>query len=344
MTIHTDTLSITPEMLALISEIDEFKGAWRAVGTLAPERLDGLRRVAAVESIGSSARLEGGRLSDREVERLLADRSIHASASRVEQEVFGYAQTLETVFRSWAEIAVTEGRIERLHRELIRHSRDETRPPGAAAASEEHGREIAAAAAPSDAPRPMAGPLAELVAWLAEARSGGLLHPLLAIGVFAAVFLEIQPFAEGNGRLSRILTTLLLLQAGYAYAPYCSLENTIETGEESYYLALRRTQRSIRTDQPDWQPWLLFFLRSLRQQKRRLAAAIEREQALLAALPALALKIVDQARQHGRVTMGEMLRLTGASRNTLKEHFRNLVERRYLARHGNGKGSWYGLA
>jgi Fic family protein len=177
---------------------------------------------------------------------------------------------MESVFESWAEINITENHINQLHRDLLRYSSQDERHrgdykklPNNVVAFDEDGREIGtvfATASPFDTPRLMA----EFVAWLADARSTGLLHPLLAIGVFAAVFLEVQPFAEGNGRLSRILTTLLLLEAGYAYAPDCSLEDTIETGEESYYLALRRTQRSIRTDQPDWQPWLLFFLRSLR--------------------------------------------------------------------------------
>jgi Fic family protein len=348
--IDTRTIEISSEVLALISEIDEFKGAWRALGTLAPERLGAVRRVATIESIGSSTRIEGSQLSDREVERLLANLDTKTFASRDEQEVAGYAEAMETVFQSWAEIAITENHIKQLHRDLLRYSTKDERHrgdykklPNNVVAFDEDGREIGtvfATASPFDTPRLMA----EFVAWLADARSSRLLHPLLIIAIFTVVFLEIHPFQDGNGRLSRILTTLLLLQAGYAYVPYSSLESVIENSKESYYLALRQTQRTIRTADPDWQPWLLYFLRSLQQQKRRLAAKIEREQLLLANLPELALKIVDQARQHGRVTIGEMLRLTGASRNTLKEHFRNLVEKRYLTRHGNGKGSWYGLA
>jgi Fic family protein len=327
---NTATIQIFSETLALISEIDEFKGAWRAMGTLAPERLGALRRVATIESIGSSTRIEGSRLSDREVERLLANLDVKSLSSRDEQEVAGYAEAMETVFQSWTEIAITENHIKQLHRDLLRYSspryssNDERhrgeykKLPNNVVAFDENGREIGtvfATASPFETPRLMA----EFVAWLADARSTRLLHPLLIIAIFTVVFLEIHPFQDGNGRLSGILTTLLLLQAGYAYVPYSSLESVIETSKESYYLALRQTQRTIRTADPDWQPWLLYFLRSLQQQKRRLAAKIEREQLLLAALPGLALKIVDQARQHGRVTIGEMIRLTGASRNTLKQ-------------------------
>src|ERR1700749_3671644 len=105
--IKSDTLKITPEVLSLIAEVDEFKGAWRALGTLAPERLSALRRVATIESIGSSTRIEGSPLSDREVERLLANLDIKSFASRDEQEVAGYAAVMETVFHDWQEIPVT---------------------------------------------------------------------------------------------------------------------------------------------------------------------------------------------------------------------------------------------
>ena len=125
--------------------------------------------------------------------------------------------------------------------------------------------------------------------------------------------------------------------------PYSSLESVIENSKEGYYLALRRTQGAIRAPKPNWQPWLVFFLRAMRQQARRLASKVEREKLMLAALPGLAIQIIDQARQHGRVTMGDMIRLTGVSRNTLKVRFRTLIEQGHLVRHGTGKGTWYGL-
>jgi Fic family protein len=206
------------------------------------------------------------------------------------------------------------------------------------AAFDEDGKQIGIVfetATPIDTPRLMA----KLVAWLNEVRNQGRLHPLLII----AVFLEIHPFQDGNGRLSRILTTLLLLQAGYAYVPYASLESVIENSKEGYYLALRRTQGTLRTGKLDWQPWLAFFLRALQQQKRRLAAKVEREKIVIAELPELAIRILDYARDHGRVTMRNMVRATGASGNTLKEHFRRLVKQKLLARHGAGRSTWYGL-
>ena len=342
-----DTIQITSELLALIAEIDEFKGAWRSLGILAPERLSALRRVATIESVGSSTRIEGSKLTDRDVEHLLANLKITSFTTRDEQEVAGYAEVMELVFRAWQDIPFTENHIRQLHRDLLAYSDKDERHRGnykttsnSVAAFDTDGRHIGVVfetATPFDTPRLMG----ELIAWLNETRETRRLHPLLVIGVFVVVFLEIHPFQDGNGRLSRILTTLLLLQAGYAYVPYSSLESVIEQNKEAYYLALRQTQSTIRDPAPNWQPWISFFLRALQQQERRLAAKVEREKLVIAILPELAVQIIDHVRNHGRVTIGDMIRVTGISRNTLKEHFRRLVEQGHLVRHGNGKGSWY---
>ena len=347
--LHAESLQITPEVLSLIARIDEFKGAWRALGTLAPDRLSALRRVATIESIGSSTRIEGSKLSDREVEKLLSNLEIKSFETRDEQEVAGYAELMDLVFSSWEDIPLNENHVKQLHQTLLRHSEKDERHRGqykthsnSVAAFDENGTQIGIVfetATPFDTPRLMA----ELIAWVAQERDKGHLHPLLIISIFVVVFLEIHPFQDGNGRISRVLTTLLLIQAGYAYVPYSSLESVIEVNKEAYYLALRQTQGTIRTESPNWQPWLVFFLRSLAEQVRRLEKKVEREKIVLAAMPELSLKIVEFAREHGRVTIGDTIRLTGASRHTLKQHFRSLVERGSLNRHGSGRGVWYDL-
>jgi len=347
--LRTDTLQITPEVLGLITRIDEFKGAWRALGTLAPDRLLALRRVATIESIGSSTRIEGSKLTDREVERLLSRLTIQKFETRDEQEVAGYAMLMDLVFDAWQHIPFTENYLKQLHRILLEHSQKDEWHRGnykthsnSVAAFDEYGAQIGIVfetATPFDTPRLMA----ELTAWVNHERDKAYLHPLLVTAIFIVVFLEIHPFQDGNGRLSRVLTTLLLLQAGYTHVPYSSLESVIEANKEAYYLALRQTQGTIRSDAPNWQPWLLFFLRSLAEQIRRLEKKVEREKIVLAALPALSLQIVEFAREHGRITMAEAIKLTGSNRNTLKPHFRNLIERGHLEQHGSRRGAWYGL-
>lgn len=340
---------ITPEVLALIAEIDEFKGAWRAIGRIAPERLSSLRRVATIESIGSSTRIEGAKLTDRQVEILLANLEIGSFRNRDEEEVAGYAAVMETIFEAHDAIPLSENHLRQLHRDLLFHSVKDERHRGNyktvannVEAFDEEGRSLGvvfATASPFETP----GRMAELVSWTRATLDDRSLHPLLVIGIFVVVFLEIHPFQDGNGRLSRILTTLLLLRAGYAYVPYSSLESVIEGNKEGYYLSLRRTQGTIRTERPDWNPWLEFFLRALQQQKQRLEKKMEREQLLLASLPELSVAILELAREHGRITVAEAVILTGASRNTVKNHLKALTERGHLTLHGTGRGAWYGL-
>ncbi|HEX4952702.1 MAG TPA: Fic family protein [Thermoanaerobaculia bacterium] len=345
----TASLRITPEILGAIAELDEFKGAWRALGRIAPDRLSSLRRVATIESVGSSTRIEGARLSDREVEQLLSRLEIRDFASRDEQEVAGYAEVMETVFAHWQDLPLTENHVLQLHRDLLKHSDKDVRHRGAYKTLPNHveafGPEgeslgvVFATASPFDTP----GRMAQLVAWVAERERSKDLHPLLVVAVFIVAFLAIHPFQDGNGRLSRILTTLLLLRAGYAYVPYSSLESVVEASKDGYYRALRVTQGTLGTAAPDWQPWVTYFLGALLEQKRRLVKKLERESVVLGSLPELSVAILELARERGRVTVAEAARATWANRNTVKDHLRTLAARGHLRRHGAGRGSWYGL-
>lgn len=195
-------------------------------------------------------------------------------------------------------------------------------------------------ATPFDTPRLMK----ELIGWTRDTLAEGELHPLLVISVFVVVFLAIHPFQDGNGRLSRILTTLLLLRAGYAYVPYSSLESIIEQSKESYYLALRQTQGTIRSDEPNWQPWVVYFLKALRAQKQKLEKKIERERIILGDLPELSVNLLELARERGRITIADAAKTTGSSRNTIKDHIKALTDAGHLSRRGAGRGTWYSLS
>ena len=344
------TLNVTNAILALISELDEFKGAWQAIGRIAPDRLSGLRHVATIESIGSSTRIEGAKLTDREVEQLLSNLDSQSFANRDEEEVAGYAAVMETIFENAEEIPLTVNYIKQLHGQLLQHSQKDVRHRGkyktlsnSVEAFTPEGKNVGVifeTATPFDTPRLMD----ELIDWTNSAFEEKTLHPLLVTAVFTVVFLEIHPFQDGNGRLSRILTTLLLLKTGYAYVPYSSLESVIEANKEGYYLALRQTQGTIRTETPDWQPWVTYFLQSLAKQKQKLEVKIKRERLILGDLPKLSVQILEIARELGRVTVNEAEKATGVSRNTIKDHIKALTKNGQLERHGAGRGTWYSLA
>jgi Fic family protein len=230
----THSLQITPEILKIIAEIDEFKGSWKAIKSITPEKLEVLRHVATIESIGSSTRIEGVKLTDKEIEEILGKIGKTSFKTRDEQEVVGYAETMETIFSNFAEIPLTENYLKQLHAFLLRHSDKDERHRGHYKKLNNHVEAFDATgkslgiifktATPFDTPRKME----QLLYWTNETLKDKSIHPLLAIGVFNVVFLAVHPFQDGNGRLSRVLSTLLLLRSGYSYVPYSSLESIIE--------------------------------------------------------------------------------------------------------------------
>lgn len=342
-----NSLLITPEILSLIAEIDEFKGAWKALGQLAPDKLTALKKVATIESIGSSTRIEGSKLSDQQVEILLGNLEIKNFSSRDEQEVAGYATIINVLFENFENISLTENYIRQFHRDLLQYSEKDQWHRGEYKKSTNHveafddnGKSLGVVfetATPFDTPFRME----ELITWTRHAIDKKELHPLLIIAIFKVVFLAIHPFQDGNGRLSRVLTTWLLLKTGYSYVPYSSLEAVIEQNKKGYYLALRQTQGTLNADSPNWQPWLIYFLKALQQQKDKLEKKIEREKILSQQLPELSLQILELVKSRGRITINEVVTLTGANRNTIKKHLENLSQTRHLQKNGIGKGTWY---
>jgi Fic family protein len=346
-------LAFGPELVKLIAEIDEFKGRWQALKTLSPDRLSALRKVATIESVGSSTRIEGAKLSDAEVEDLLSQAiSIKSFKTRDEQEVAGYAEAMDLVFEAYADMRLTENHIRQLHQTLLRHSVKDSRHRGSyktlsnnVVAFDANGREIGVVfetTSPFDTPREMEA----LIAWARKALEEESLHPLVFIAVFIVTFLAIHPFQDGNGRLSRVLTTLLLLRSGYAYVPYASLERVIEENKGLYYKALRRTQMTLKRATPDWEPWVGFFLRCLKKQKDGLSTRLDQErtaQGSEANLPQLSLRILKALRSKERLTIAQLESVIGANRNTLKVRLRELVADGRVRQHGKARATWYSL-
>ena len=343
-------ITVGQDVLQLIAEIDEFKGQWQALKSLSPERLQQLRHVATIESVGSSTRIEGAKLSDVQVGTLLSNLSDRSFSTRDEQEVAGYAEAMDLVFQAYEDQHLTENHIRQLHQTLLRHSTRDDRHRGSyktlpnhVVAKDADGREVGIVfetAMPFDTP----GEMEKLVQWTARAFAESAMHPLLIIAVFTVKFLAVHPFQDGNGRLSRILTTLLLLRAGYEYVPYTALESIVEDNKDLYYTALRRTQTTLNDDAPDWVPWLGFFLRCLKKQKANLSSKIEQEKiASDRSLPLLSVQVLKLLREHERLTIAQMVEFTGANQNTLKVRLRELVNEGRIERHGKARATWYSV-
>ncbi len=346
-------LLISQDFLKLISEIDEFKGKWEAFKNLPPDRLKFLKKTATIESIGSSTRIEGSKLSDIQVETLLSNLKIQSFKDRDEQEVAGYAEAMDLVFLSSDDLNISENHIRQLHQLLLRHSSKDERHrgdykklPNHVVAIDEHGKEIGIifeTATPFETPREME----ELVKWYNKAVLEESYHPLLILAIFIVTFLAIHPFQDGNGRLSRILTTLILIKFKYDYVIYSSLESIIEENKDLYYKALRRTQSSLKTEASDWDPWISFFLRSLKKQKDNLLVKVSSndntEKLDLKNLPILSQKILELLNEHERLTISDLATIANANKNTLKVRLRELVESKLITRYGKARAVWYSL-
>lgn len=333
------------ELTRLLGEIDEFKGRWRKLGEIRAERLASLRQVTTIESAGSSTRIEGAQLSDDEVAKVLQGLQVDSFRARDEAEVRGYAQLLQTIFDSYRDLPLTENHLKQLHGILLREVEKDERHRGEYKKFDNHVEArradgtlevIFRTASPFDTPRRMA----ELVETTKEALEGDGAHPLIVIARFVVEFLAIHPFQDGNGRLSRALTALLMLRSGYEYIPYASVERLIEENKPGYYHALRTSQTAMAQDPADFGEWLLFFLRILRTQKDVLAGKLEVERAIVQ-LKDVQIRLLEHVEKQGRVTTAEAAKTFGLPGRAARYHLSLLVERGLLSAQGERRGRYY---
>lgn len=333
------------EALRLMGEIDVFKGHWRKLQEIRPEKLAQLRRVTTIESAGSSTRIEGAELSDQEVARVLQGLSVESFRARDESEVRGYGDLLQVIFDSYLDIRFDENHIRQLHGILLGHTAKDARHRGSYKAQDNHvearhpdGRVevIFRTASPFDTPRLMA----EEITLTRAALSSGDVHPLAAIARFIVQFLAIHPFQDGNGRLSRALTTLLLLQSGYDYVPYSSLERVVEENKTAYYAALRESQTAMRSDPAAFGEWFLFLLRALHAQTKNLQAKLEVEQSMLH-LTDVQQQILALIDQQGRVTTSFLAKQLQMPVRTARYHLDILGAQRLVEAWGEKRGRFY---
>jgi Fic family protein len=335
----------TGEMSRLLGELDDFRGHWRRVAELRAERLAQLRQVTTIESTASSTRIEGAELSDAEVARVLEGLHVDSFRTRDEAEVRGYGELLTLIYESHGDITLTENHLKQLHGSLLRHSPRDARHRGQyktvennVVAKHADGRQeiVFQTASPFDTPRRMS----ELVAATNDAFEHGEVHDLVVIARFIVDFLAIHPFQDGNGRLSRALTTLLLLRAGYEYVPYASLERVIEDNKIGYYAALRTSQLAMRADPAHFGEWLIFFLRALRAQKQSLETKLQVESSILQ-LSEVQERIVELVRLTGRGTTTTIGKQLGIPSRTVRYHLDILIGRKLLTAHGEKRGRYY---
>jgi Fic family protein len=273
--------AIVETIYSMIAEIDAVKTSWKLTGKLLPQTIERLTHSVIVTSTGSSNRIEGNRLNDAEVEALYKNLRIRKFRTRDEQEVAGYLEMLELVFASYRHIPVRESSILQLHRDMLRHSDKDARHkgqykfgPNRVEAKDRSGKVVGIVFDPTP-PHLVQKEMQELVDWYDRAVASNAKHPLILVANFVFEYLAIHPFQDGNGRTSRLLSNLMLLQQGYDFASVVSHEKLIEANKADYHLALNKTQKTWKTRKEDLSEWLLFFLRIVQAQARQAVKILE---------------------------------------------------------------------
>lgn len=273
---------ISTEIIRKVAKIDELKGLWRGGIAISPQILNRLKKSVIVTSTGASTRIEGSHMTDEAVERFLVSLKSNPPENRDQEEVAGYADLLGRIFDNWKSLKLSESTILTFHKILLKYSTKDTLHKGKYKTKENRVVAINKLGEHITIFEPTPAWLTkkemdDMLFWAHEAFAEKEHHPLLTIGNVIFEFLAIHPFSDGNGRLSRALTNLLLLQAGYEYIPYISLEEIVEERKDAYYTSLRHTQKNHKTDHEDITEWLNFFLDTLLEQAQRARQLMEND-------------------------------------------------------------------
>lgn len=338
--------NIPNHIWAKLTQIEELKGRWTAGLNLNPHTLSRLKKSVLITSTGASTRIEGAKLSDNDIEKMLRGINIQKFSNRDEQEIQGYYELLQNVFDSWEKLQLNESLIKHFHKDLLKYVEKDKFHKGNYKTQENKvemidskGRSIGTLFDTTPAyltPKEMT----ELVEWTKKALKDKQFHPILIVANFIVEFLNIHPFQDGNGRLSRILTNLLLLQLGYLYTPYVSHEKLIEDNKPDYYLSLRQSQKTFKSDKQNIVAWLNFFLTILLKQSQMAIGLLTAEN-IEAILSSKQLAVWEYLQSVDEATPQEIAKKASIARPTVNQVLNKLQALKKVERIGEGAGIRY---
>jgi Fic family protein len=335
-------------MYSLIAEIDAVKKSWHLTKKLSPHVIERLTKSVIVTSAGASNRIEGNRLSDQEVEQLYRQLHIKKMVTRDQQEIGGYIEVLECIFNHYQEIPITESFVLKLHQDMLEHSDKDAGHKGRykvgsnrVEAKDEQGNLVGIIFDPTP-PYLVKKEMLELIDTYRWAIEHAFKHPLILIANFIFEFLAIHPFQDGNGRVSRLLTNLMLLQQGYYFTMLASHEKVVEEQKVDYYLALNKTQKSWKQEEEDITPWMLFFLEVVKIQSQKAINLLEHEPIEYIFSPKqLALWQWIQQEAPEEFTRKDAISALGFHPRTVEEGIKKLLALKRLELLGEGRATRY---
>lgn len=341
--VHTFSLTLDWELIRLISQIDRFDASWTSIEKKEAQSLKQLKSIATVRSVGASTRIEGSKMSDQEVETLLKEIDITKIVDRDSQEVVGYFEALNLISESYEEISITENSLKNLHNILLKHSKKDSWHKGD---YKQHSNAVEAKLPDgtrqiifqtTEAGYPTQDAMRFLIDWYIHDNKT---HPLIKCAVFAYEFVSIHPFQDGNGRLSRLLATLLLLKHGYKWIQYVSFEHEIESRKTEYYRVLRSCQ-ALRPNE-DVTDWIQFFLNALGNIQYQLMVKLESKGIETKLSPREKL-ILTFVQNNAGCKSGEIAKKLGIPNPTVKRILPELLEKNLIEKFGTGPGTNYSM-
>lgn len=341
--VHSFTINLNWELIKIISEIDRFDASWTTIERQEGQSLKQLKNIATVRSVGASTRIEGSKMSDEEVEVLLKKIDITKLEDRDSQEVVGYFETLDIISESYADITINQNGLKNLHSILLKHSEKDKWHKGD---YKQHSNAVEAnypdgtkqvIFQTTDAGFATIDAMESLITWY---NSDQQTHPLVKSAIFSYEFVSIHPFQDGNGRLSRLLSSLLLLQNGYKWIQYVSLEHEIENRKNEYY----RVLRSCQTNRPNENvsEWITFFFDALLNIQKQLMKKLE-ESGSQTSLSPREKSILTFIGNHVGCKSGEIANKLDIPNPTVKRILSDLVSKKQIQKHGSGAGTNYSL-
>jgi len=339
--VYTFTIQLDWKLIGFISQLDRFDASWASIERKEGQSLKQLKSIATVRSVGASTRIEGSRMNDEEVEVLLKAIDITKLEDRDSQEVVGYFETLDLISASYQDIEISESSIKNLHNILMKYSRKDDWHKGD---YKQHANAVEAnypdgtkhiIFQTTDVGFPTQDAMRGLIDWYL---TDNTIHPLVKCALFPYEFLSIHPFQDGNGRLSRLLSTLLLLKHGYKWIQYVSFEHEIENRKSEYYRVLRGCQAQRPNENVT--DWVIFFFEALRNIQKHLMQKLE-VRGIENQLSPREKAIMTFIGNYPGCKSGDIARKLGIPAPTVKRILPDLIAKKLIEKHSTGPGTNY---
>lgn len=341
--IHTFQLVLDFKLMNELSSIDRFGGSWSAIEKREGyQTLKELKSIATVNSVGASTRIEGSKMTNDEVKVLIFDNiKIEKFVERDQQEVIGYFNALNIISESYRDIEITENSLQNLHKILLRHSEKDKwhkgnykQHPNSVEATQDDGTKITVFNT-TEPGIPTQNAMRELIEWY---NADNATPPIIKSAVFVYDFLSIHPFQDGNGRLSRLIATLLLLKHDYSWVQYVSFEHEIENRKIEYYKVLMDCQQQ-RPGESVYS-WIIFFFDCLSNIQNKLTEKLEvqKSENQMSPREKMIYSFIDN---HPGCKSGEIAKKLNLPLPTVKRILANMTQGKFIAKQGAGVGTNY---